>query len=171
MRSFGAMVLATMLAGGAVPARAQADATCTRQAKSTYAACRAQCKDDFLSARFTCKGVDPACGKACLAGRQVCSDAIDAILETGQVPGGATLANCPTGTDGCKAALQTAKQVCGAPCNANPVCDACVDAAQVLAFQCRDTCRESWRADAAVQALRQQCKATFQACVKACPTL
>jgi len=148
---------------------AQADPACLLEAKATALTCIAQCRDDLRSARFACRGVDAACGKACLAGRQVCTDGAEDILATGQVPGGGVLANCAGGTDGCKAALQAAKAICGAPCNGNAVCDACVDAAQVTAFVCRDGCRESWRGDATVKSLLASCRTSFRACVAACP--
>jgi len=159
--------LATMLSGLA-PA-ALADSECRQQAAADFRSCKAECKSDYREDKFTCRGIDPACGLACLTGRMVCRDAIDAALATGQVPGGGTLTDCATGTDGCKAALQTAKDGCGAPCNGNQACDLCVDAAQVDSFICRDTCRESWRANATLDALRLSCRETFRACVDACP--
>jgi hypothetical protein len=168
------LALAAALAFGAVCAgRASADtASCLAQARSDVKDCRSQCQDDFKSARFTCRGVDPACGTACLAGRQACFDDVDGILATGQLPnGGGPLAqDCTTGTDGCKAGLQTAKTACGAPCApTDTVCDGCVDQAQVTAFVCRDTCREDWRKSATVQALAASCRTSFRSCVKSCP--
>ena len=38
---------------------------------------------DFLDAKFTCRNVQPACGRACLAGRQACFDRVGEILDTG----------------------------------------------------------------------------------------
>ncbi len=164
------LALAVMLlADSAV--RAHADATCVQRARTDMVACVAQCRDDFRSARFTCRGIDPTCGKACLAGRQACVDDVADILTTGQLPGGGTLANCAGGTDQCRSDLRAARTACGAPCNANPTCDACVDAAQVTAFVCRDTCRESWRRDATVHGLLEACRVSFRACVAQCPRL
>src|SRR5215510_280042 len=151
------LVLASVLLLGSV-GRAHADALCIASAKADYLACKAQCKDDFQSAKFACRGVQPDCGKACLAGRDGCFDDVNAILDTGVLPsGGGNLDNCVGGTDKCKADLKTAKTGCGAPCNGNTVCDGCVDAAQVVAFVCRDTCRESWRANTTVKALASTC--------------
>jgi hypothetical protein len=159
------IVLSMMLATPAF-----GDAECKRQAIDDMRACKLECKEEFKAAKLTCKGIDPACGLGCLAGRQACRDTADAILDSGQLPGGGTLADCATGTDGCRAALDAAKAACGAPCSSGDgVCDACVDAAQVTSFVCRDTCREAWRAEALVTALRQSCKDTFQACTGACP--
>lgn len=147
---------------------ARADLSCKLQAKNDYVACKQTCKEDYRDAKLTCRNVDPACGTACLAARQVCRDGYEAILATGEIPGGGTLASCATGTDGCRSDLEAARLSCGAPCNGDATCDACVDAAQVASFICRDTCRESWRADAVVIALKESCRATFQACIGAC---
>jgi len=141
-------------------ARASADASCIQQA-------------DYHDSKFACRGVEPSCGTACLAGRQVCQDGVEAILDTGQLPAGGTLADCATGTDGCKATLQADKQTCpGWPCQlSDQACNDCVDGKQVTAFICRDTCRDSWRADPTVISLAQNCKDVFKACVQACPKL
>jgi hypothetical protein len=147
-----------------------ADQQCIQQAISDYKACKAQCQDDFQSAKFACRGVNPACGLACLAGRQVCFENANNVLQTGQLPGGGTLPDCATGTDGCKAQLQQDKQACGAPCaQGDEVCNTCVDNAQVKAFTCRDRCRERWSADPTVQQMIQSCRDGFKACVRGCP--
>lgn len=153
----------------ALAAAARADVACKLQAKDDYVACKQSCKDDYRDAKLTCRNIEPTCGTACLAARQVCRDGYEGILDSGQLPGGGTLASCATGTDGCRADLETAKTACGAPCDGDPTCDTCVDAAQVASFVCRDTCRESWRADPIVAALKDACRTTFQACVGACP--
>jgi hypothetical protein len=149
---------------------AHADRECIGRAKDTYVSCRDQCKDDFFSAKFACRGVSPACGLACLAGREVCVDAAEDILRTGQFPDGSPLANCPGGTDACMSALKTAKSACGAPCApSDAACNACVDVAQVTAFTCRDACRDSWRPDPRVVAALSTCRKSFKSCVQACP--
>ena len=146
-----------------------ADAACKQQAKDDYVSCKQECKDDYRGDKLTCRNIDPACGSPCLVARQACRYEYEDVLATGQLPGGGTLAGCAAGTDGCRAQLALDKAACGAPCNGNTTCDACVDAAQVTSFVCRDTCRESWHADPAVAQLRTTCKDTFQACLAACP--
>src|SRR5262245_42366073 len=127
-----AFVVALLLGGGASTARA--DAACFHDARANLASCVSQCRSDFVAAKLTCRNVDPTCGAACLAGRGQCRDDVNDILQTGQLPGGGTLASCSGGTDQCKATLQAAKQACGAPCQAaDTQCDECVDAAQVAA--------------------------------------
>jgi|SRR5215468_776672 len=161
-----AILLVTGLANGA----AFADAECRQAARDEFFACKADCKEEYRSAKLTCRNVDPACGLPCMAGRQACMDAVEAILSTGQLPGGGTLADCTAGTDGCKQALEDAKTGCGAPCApGDTVCDGCVDGAQVTAFVCRDTCRESWRANPTVVSARQGCSDGFKACIAGCP--
>lgn len=164
------VVSAAMVLAGSGLSNARADATCVQNAKATYRACASQCKADFVDARLTCRNVQPACGVACLAGRQACFDNADNILQTGQLPDGSTLANCSGGTDQCKASLQAAKQACGAPCQpTDTACKECVDNAQIVDFECRDGCRDSWRTNPTVIAMEQSCRDTFKACVQACP--
>lgn len=150
MRRTGSMLVlgGAMLFGMALTARADV-VTCKQDAKATYIACKDQCKSDFLDAKFTCRNVNPACGEACLAGRQQCFDNVELILDTGVVTGhcstttghlchvdtdcptnetcvaDSTLTNCSTGTDACQAAfLDTATNTCGATCaqGAHPGC-------------------------------------------------
>lgn len=152
-------VYARILAAAAVLAGTASTVAATNQcvvsARAEYLACKTDCRDDFVQARFTCRGVEPACGRACLAGRQVCLDNARAPLEAcvGQ----------------CRGDLQTAKMSCPPP--GDPARDACIDAAQLVAFVCRDGCREAWRSDPATEAALQNCRETFRACVAACPRL
>lgn len=168
MRSTTVLSIATA-AVCALASVAFADASCKQQAKDDYLSCKQECKDEYRGAKLTCRNIDPACGTPCVVARQACRYGAEDILATGQLPGGGTLANCSTGTDGCRAQLDADKAACGAPCNGNTTCDTCVDAAQVASFVCRDNCRESWHADAVVTQLRADCKATFQSCIAACP--
>ncbi len=172
MRRFGDVLVlsAAMVLAGSGWSSARGDATCLLNAKATFRGCVSQCKSDFVAARLTCRNVQPACGEACLAGRQACLDNIEAILQTGQVPGGGTLTNCSGGTDQCTANFQTAKQACGAPCQpSDTACMECVDNAQVVNFECRDTCRTSWRTNPIVVSMLQSCQSSFKACIQKCP--
>jgi hypothetical protein len=166
----GSLVLsAVMVLAGSGWSEARADATCVLKSKANFLACARQCKQDFVDARLLCHNISPACGDACLAGRQVCLDTATTILQTGQLPGGGTLANCSGGTDQCKATFEAAKQACHAPCQpADTQCTECVDNAQVVAFECRDTCRDSWRTNPTVIAMLQSCQSSFKACIQKC---
>jgi hypothetical protein len=146
-----ALGLATLL--GAAPAARPADTACVLQAKEDFRACRTECREDFVQTRFVCRGVDPLCGRACLAGRQVCIDDVRAPLDA-----------C---VRGCREQLAAERAQC--PPDPGPARDACVDAAQVRAFVCRDDCRERWRQDPEVQADLQRCRDAFRACVAHCP--
>jgi hypothetical protein len=164
-----ALGAATVLAA-APSSPAHADAVCVHNAKATFRSCVSQCKSDFVDQRLTCRNVQPACGEACLAGRQACLDNVNSILQTGQLPDSSTLANCSGGTDQCKATFQAARQACGAPCQpSDAACTGCVDNAQVTNFECRDTCRESWRTNPTVIAMLQSCQSSFKACIQKCP--
>ncbi len=172
MRTFRTLFLlsaATLLAAPG-PSIAGTSGTCVPDAKDNFRSCRAQCRSDFIDARLTCRNIQPACGTACLAGRDACLENVQNILRTGQLPDGSPLANCTGGTDQCKAAFQAAKQACGAPCPAtNMACIECVDNAQVTAFECRDGCRDSWRTNATVIAMLASCQSSFRACIQQCP--
>src|SRR5262249_659180 len=122
---------------------------CKDNAIAAYKDCKAQCKSDLVDAKFTCRNIPPACGEACLAGRQQCFDNVELILDTGVVTGhcsstmtqtghvdgdcprnetcvaDSTLDNCAGGTDACQAAfINTATTTCGATCSSDdhPVC-------------------------------------------------
>src|SRR5262245_28530755 len=101
------LVAAALLQAG----YARAD-ECRMNARQAFQDCKDACRDQFTQQKFICRNVSPECGLACLAGRQTCRAAVHDILETGQLPGGGTLDNCATGTDGCDAALQQGRQSC-----------------------------------------------------------
>ena len=159
----------------------RADEACKHEAKQAYHECKQLCHDDFVAAKLICRNVDPECGSACVGARHTCAQDVEDILATGQLPDG-MLANCPGGTNACDAALLQARQACWAQYCASgqtctsckdttdaPSCYECIDPAQLTAFSCRDTCRDSFRQDATVQAMKGLCKSTFKTCIGLCP--
>src|SRR5713226_336804 len=96
----GVMLGLVVLLGGASLARA-VDPVCLARARADFLDCRSQCKDDFVASRFLCRGVDPACGAACLAGRKTCLDNAFAPLMA-----------C---VDGCNGTLEQDKMACPPP--------------------------------------------------------
>ena len=157
--------LAPAVAGAVV------DPACFLQAKNDYVQCKSDCRDTFRDDKFRCRNVQPACGNACLAGRERC---LDPYLQV--------LTDC---TDGCNATLRQGKQACADGCGCNvpgPNCttnccandpsscyNTCVDPKQVDAFVCRDNCRESFHSNATLQQNIRNCRAAFHTCVQACP--
>ena len=124
---------------------------CVHEANQTKKACVATCQDNFQVDKDMCHNVDHDCADACRAGRAVCVGPIHDALSS-----------C---LDGCQSTLDAAK----ADCRANnpqgsPERDACIDAAQVIAFQCRDQCREDVN-----HAALKQCQKIFHACIVTCP--
>jgi hypothetical protein len=97
------LLLALGLVVGSVRV-AHADRGCILEVKGTALACVAQCRDDFRSAKFACRGVDATCGKACLAGRQVCADAADAVCDACVDAAQVTAFVC---RDGCRESWRT----------------------------------------------------------------
>lgn len=181
MQKLGLMVL--LVSGGVFMAgqvSAGMNMSCLKDARANRQVCMQQCTDDFQAATFLCRNIDPACGAACRAGHDVCIDNINAILQTGQLPDGTTLANCSGGTNQCDSDFQTAHQACidaacqqgsgqCSTCHGDTTCQDCVDSAQIAHFVCSDACRDSWRANQIVKDDRKTCAKSVSACVKACP--
>jgi hypothetical protein len=153
MRTLGLVLAAALVAAGALPAAASVDPQCILDAQARRKACHAECRNDYFEAKDLCRNVDPVCGANC---RQQRTDCLAPLL--------ASLDAC---LDDCQADLETAKGLCPPP--GDPGRDACIDAAQVAAFICRDDCRERWRADPVVQLGRQFCREQFRACMRGCP--
>ena len=168
------LVIGLMVSGlllGARVATATVDPACILQARDDFRSCKDECKQSFRDDRFRCRNVDPACGNACLAGRERC---LDPYLQV--------LTDC---LDDCKTGLQQGRQTCAGSCNCtlgsgctSNCCDAkaegscyadCLDPYQVQAFQCRDQCREDFHSNAELQQNIKNCRASFRACVQACP--
>jgi hypothetical protein len=144
-----------------------ADLMCKMNAKAAYKDCQAQCKSDFTDAKFVCRNIQPACGDACLAGRQACFDGVEEILDTGVVTGhcsvtmsdpclidaecpnaescvaDSTLANCTGGTNACNAVFTTqatgdpGSGGCGATCG--PQGQVCSCHGDQACAECLDT--------------------------------
>ncbi len=157
---------------------------CIQSARQNAMDCKQQCDDDFIAAKFICQGIPPSCGIPCLAGFTACRQAVENILDTGQLPnptpGGppVPLPNCAGGTNACDQTFQAAKQACYDPaCPSGPnmctscqpndtTCQDCIDTAQVNHFICVDACRDSWRP--LTKSMKHLCRVSFAACKKAC---
>ncbi len=126
---------------------ARAADPCMADAKQEARDCKATCTEDYQAAKDACLDRDHPCVEACRAERYDCRQATgidDAIAA-------------------CNATLEGARQTCRDSYPAgSPERDACVDQAQVVAFQCRDSAREA--AKPAIKA----CRAGFRTCARAC---
>jgi len=121
---------------------------CVRVAAQAKRECKAICQEDYQIAKDACLNRDHACVEVCRAERAVCRDdsGIDDAIAL------------------CNATLEIAKQACRDAYSAGtPERDHCIDQAQVVAFQCRDSARE-----AAYGALKL-CRSAFKTCARACP--
>lgn len=147
--TLGLMVLAS------TGARAHDKATqrqCMAEARAEVKTCNALCKDTFQADKDTCRNVDHACADAARDERESCVDGVLAALAQ------------------CVAAECAGYAVDIATCRAtypvgDPQRDSCVDNAQLLAFQCRDQCRESVQLHPSLKG----CRTDFKAAIKACP--
>ena len=146
--AYVAVVSLTLLAVAA-PSRATAS-SCRDDAKQTFKGCKEDAKETFQSAKDACLNRDHDCVEACRADRYDCRQAtgFDAAI------------------DACNDQLADAKQACR---DAHPgpndfeARDGCIDQAQVVAFECRDTARENAKGPL------KACRAAFVTCAKACP--
>jgi len=122
---------------------------CRLVAKAANAAARAICVEEFQLAKDICKNRDHNCVEICRANRSICTTPVlDALeIEKGK----------------CRAARDLTVADCHIQfADGTPELDACIDQAQVVAFQCRDAAREiAWP-------LLEACRQGFRTCVQAC---
>jgi hypothetical protein len=134
-------------AGGAEATSRRAIRTCVAEASLELRECKAPCQEGKQAASDLCLRRDHECVEVCRAERESCRD--DTGLED-------ALALC-------RAALEEARQQCRATTPPDtPERDACIDAAQVAAFRCRDAAREIGRP------LLRDCRRAFGTCARAC---
>lgn len=115
---------------------------CKREAAQAYRAALATCREDFQIGKDACRSRDHVCVEQCRDRRSTCRAPVDAVL------------------DAAVAACAATKVAAVAACNGD---DACIDQAQVVAFQCRDQARETARPGLDV------CRTGHRTCVLACP--
>lgn len=145
IRSLTAAVAIALLA---IAAPSGASNSCRADAKQTFKDCKANSKEAYQADKDACLNRDHDCVEACRADRYDCRQAtgFDAAI------------------DDCNATLADAKAQCRTDHPAGSAeRDACIDQAQVVAFQCRDNARE------AAKGPLKQCRSAFRACAQACP--
>ena len=130
-------------------ARMACDPDCLADAKNAFKGCVDTCKEDFQTAKDGCRNIDHKCAEGC---REVYEECVEQPLID----------------------LATCKMLCNedfapeaARCRAtyskgDPERDKCIDFYQVIAFQCKDTCRE------AANPLLKVCRDEFKACMIGC---
>lgn len=131
----------------ATPARAR---RCRRDARREYRACLKACGEEFQVARDGCRNLDHGCVEDCRSARVTCVRPVLQELDT-------ALAACRTTRD---AAVATCNSTFPA---GSADLDRCIDQAQLVAFQCRDTAHEQGRPGF------KQCSDAFRACAAGCP--
>lgn len=125
---------------------------CVIDARTTRKACNQMCKDDFLTAVDTCRGLNHDCAQQARDAREACvSDVLQSLKQCVETQCGDfqdIIAQCRK--DFPKDSSER---------------DKCVDGAQILRFQCHDTCRESVKLFVSLKTCRDE----FKADIKACP--
>lgn len=149
MRRSSIATMASVVALAAVVgvAPAQGRSLCVLTAKYDYKECKAECRENFQVAKDACLDRDHDCMEVCRALRAYCRE----------------LTGIDDAIAACNETLYAAKQTCRNDHPAGSVeRDACIDQAQVVAFQCRDDAREVAR-----PGLRQ-CKRLSRYCARSC---
>jgi hypothetical protein len=130
-------------------ARLACDPGCLADAKTVFQECVATCKEDFQSAKDGCRNIDHECAEGC---REIYEGCVLTPL--------ANLAECKLP---CNTALAEAAAKCRSTYpKGDSERDKCIDFYQVIAFQCKDACREEAR-----PALKE-CSDEFKACMFNC---
>ena len=125
-------------------------AACKDDAKLALLDCKAACREDLQVAKDACRNRDHACAEQCRADRDLCKQPyLDQLA--------ADIADCKTTRDG---EIQTCKDLYA---EGTPERDACIDQAQVVAFQCHDLARENARP------WLNGCRDNFMTCITECP--
>jgi len=132
-QAFRGCVRACPVTGAAVDV-----AACKQAATAGLKACKATGREDYQIAKDACLHRDHDCVEACREARATCNAPVQDQLD-------ADVASC-----------NAARSVAVAACNGD---EACIDAAQVVAFQCRDQAREDAKPGFTA------CRAAFKACV------
>lgn len=141
-----------LLAAGSARANDPAKHQCIQDARDTRNSCVRVCQDDFLASMDTCRGVNHDCAQTARDSRDAC---VSTVLQM--------LKQCFDDTcGGFKAAIDQCRIDFAM---GTPERDACIDAAQLQNFQCRDGCRESVQLSSSLKACRDEFKTDLQACV------
>jgi len=130
-------------------ARMACDPDCLADAKNAFKGCVDACKEDFQTAKDGCRNIDHDCAELCRKGYEDCIFDPLADLAACKLP--------------CNTALADAAARCRtAYSKGSEDRDKCIDQVQVIAFQCKDACRET-----ANPALKI-CRDTFKECMIGC---
>ena len=146
---FSGVLMFSSLAVAVTPNR-----ECVQDAKDARIDCVTACKDSFMLAKDTCRNMNHDCADLCREDYDTCIENDPTLMA---------LATCKAD---CQSTLEAAKVACREKYpEGNPERDACIDLEQIIAFACRDNCREDYNAGLAVKA----CRADFRDCIKLCP--
>jgi hypothetical protein len=146
--SISLLAVAAALALLTVATPARACNSCLTEAKQNFKDCKAAATETLQATKDACVNRDHDCVEVCRADRYDCQQAtgLDAAITQ------------------CNDTLAAAKAQCRADYSAGSnQRDACIDQAQVVAFQCRSSERKAARRPLV------QCRRGFRACARACP--
>lgn len=136
---------ALAVAAGTASSQTPPPSECRLQAKDDHNICRQACREAFQVDKDNCRNCLHSFAEGCRASRAMCVDPFEETLE-------ACLGVCRT-------EIKEDKIDCA------PGDDACIDAAQLEAFGCRDLCRENQTVRDGIK----NCRQIFRACMQQCP--
>jgi hypothetical protein len=141
-----------VVSGSALAFDKQTQRQCFADAAAEARTCVELCKDDFRADKDSCRNIDPTCGDAAREERESCVNGVLLALTQCVTTECAPFRN---DIEACREQYPVG----------DPLRDPCVDNAQLLNFQCRDTCRESVQLHPSLK----ECRVEFRAAIKACP--
>ena len=133
--------------------RAQTPSTqqqCIKAAQQEKKACKGQCADTFQSEFIACFGPNGGCAQTCLTAKQTCLSVPQAKIHA--------CASDPTNPNSCRSKLRAAV----AACKSDPDPNACSDAAELAALECRQGCVDQQ------QPTLDECRDAFRTCLQGC---
>jgi hypothetical protein len=133
-------------------ARMACDPDCLAPAKSAFQGCIAECKETFQDAKDSCRNIDHDCAELCREGYEGCVEQPLIDLAACKLP--------------CNTALAEEAAKCRATFPRGDFRrDTCIDFHQVIAFACKDDCREKYNPALA------ECRSIFKTCMIDCKIL
>jgi hypothetical protein len=151
-----ALVMGITMLAGAAQAKDPVLRQCIQDARTESKACSQTCRDNFLADIDTCRNVNHDCAQQARDDRKQCVDDVIASLHDcfGQM-----CADAHAMIEACRADHPAGSKER----------DACIDNAQLLGFQCRDTCRENVHLFSSLKQCRIEFKQDLMACTPPAP--
>ena len=135
-----------LLLNSSALARLACEPVCKSEAKSAFQDCISECREVFQQAKDSCRNIDHVCAEDCRALYDACI--VEPLSD---------LAECKLP---CNTSLVSAATICRTEFSRGThERDMCIDQAQIVAFACKDNCREQF------QPALTLCRKAFKECI------